>query len=92
MLRACSDMLLELPHLLQASQAEIPVQFVDEIPHDRIPFWCNDGTLPRLCFRPASRLPENGFIEGEWRSRQNGHHGQNQCLALSQCSNGVVER
>lgn len=31
-------MVLQLPHLLQASQAEIPIQFVDEIPHDRIPF------------------------------------------------------
>ncbi|SDD92107.1 hypothetical protein SAMN05216337_101744 [Bradyrhizobium brasilense] len=34
---ARSDMMLELPHLLQASQAEIPIQFVDEIPHDLIP-------------------------------------------------------
>lgn len=38
MLRARSDMVLELPHLLQASQAKIPIQLVDEIPHDRIPF------------------------------------------------------
>jgi hypothetical protein len=65
MRRACSDMMLQLPHLLQAGQAEIPIQFVDEIPHDRIPFWCNGGTLDRVCFRPASRRPENGFIEGE---------------------------
>ena len=39
MRRACSDMMLQLPHLLQAGQAEIPIQFVDEIPHDRIPVW-----------------------------------------------------
>ena len=30
--------MLKLAHLLQASQAKIPIQFVDEIPHDRIPF------------------------------------------------------
>ena len=34
---ARSAVMLELPHLLQARQAKIPIQLVDEIPHDRIP-------------------------------------------------------
>lgn len=48
MLRARSDMMLQLPHLLQAGQAEIPIQFVDEIPHDRIPFGAMTGRYPGI--------------------------------------------
>jgi len=51
---ARSDMMLELPHFLQASQAEIPIQLVDEIPHDLIP----------LVQRPRHYA---GFVSGRLR-------------------------